>query len=96
MTKSVNKELTGLNRDTTDKFYTNENIVFLCIEKIKVHLNINKNDIIIEPSAGNGSFIKYIEKLSNNCIYFDILPENNLIKKENYLDLNIETFIKLI
>jgi hypothetical protein len=95
MTNLVNKkELTGLNRDTTDKFYTNENIVSLCIENIKVILNINKNDIIIEPSAGNGSFIKYIESLSNNCIYFDILPENKLIKKENYLELNIKSWLK--
>ncbi len=39
-----------------DKFYTKENIVKECLEKIKD--KFDNYDIILEPSAGNGSFLK--------------------------------------
>jgi hypothetical protein len=78
----------GLKRNTIDKFYTKPNIVQLCITHIKEHLNINKNDLIIEPSAGNGSFISGIKTLSNKYSFYDIKPENNdQIQKQDYLEL---------
>jgi len=78
----------GLKRNTIDKFYTKPNIVQLCINHIKEHLNINKNDLIIEPSAGNGSFISGIKTLSNKYSFYDIKPENNdEIHKQDYLEL---------
>lgn len=57
------EQKSGLKRNTIDKFYTKSNIVQLCVEHIKEHLNINKNDLIIEPSAGNGSFISGIKNI---------------------------------
>jgi len=78
----------GLKRNTIDKFYTKPNIVQFCINHIKEHLNINKNDLIIEPSAGNGSFISGIKTLSNKYSFYDIKPENNdEIHKQDYLEL---------
>lgn len=78
----------GLKRNTIDKFYTKPNIVQICINHIKEHLNINKNDLIIEPSAGNGSFISGIKTLSNKYSFYDIKPENNdEIHKQDYLEL---------
>jgi len=75
----------GLKRNTTDKYYTNDNVVELCLKDVKKHLNINKNDLIIEPSAGNGAFIPGIKKLSNNYKFYDLEPENNEIIKQDYL-----------
>ena len=40
---------------------------------------------IIEPSAGNGVFSKKI----NNCIAYDIEPEDNSIIQQNFLYLDI-------
>ena len=57
------KQDTGLKRDTTDKYYTKLDIVEDCKVQIKKHINIKENDLIIEPSAGNGSFIKIIKEL---------------------------------
>lgn len=74
--------LTGLNRITIDKFYTNKNIVNKCINLIKEFLKINKNDLIIEPSAGNGAFIEGIKSLSKNFKFYDIIPEHKEIKKK--------------
>lgn len=82
----------GLKRNTIDKFYTNPNIAKICIKLIKKFLNINENDLIIEPSAGNGSFIKFIKQLSNNYKFYDIEPDNKEIIKQDYLKLDFDKF----
>ena len=73
-----------------DKFYTNKDIVGVCYDAIKTHLVIDKNERIIEPSAGNGAFINIIKKLSNNYRFYDIKPENNEIIKTDFFDLTFE------
>jgi predicted RNA methylase len=78
----------GLKRDTIDKFYTNDETVKLCIQFVNQHLNIKKTDLIIEPSAGKGSFINGIKNLSNYYLFYDIEPEYNEIKKQNFLEFN--------
>ena len=73
-----------------DKFYTNKDIVGVCYDAIKKHLDIDKKELIIEPSAGNGAFINIIKKLSNNHRFYDIKPENEEIIKKDFLELRIE------
>lgn len=85
-----NKQKKGLKRNTIDKFYTKLEIVELCMAYIRNHIDIKENDLIIEPSAGNGSFIKEIKKLSNNNLFFDIEPENKEIIQKDYLKFNIK------
>tara|TARA_B100000795_G_C22806649_1_gene445388 strand:- start:10196 stop:10978 length:783 start_codon:yes stop_codon:yes gene_type:complete len=67
------------------KFYTIDKTALLCYKAIKKYANIKKKDFIIEPSAGNGSFIKYIKKISNNYKFYDIKPEHKDIVKKDYL-----------
>lgn len=78
----------GLKRNTIDKFYTKLNIVSECISYVKKHIKINENDIVIEPSAGDGAFINEIEKISKNNLFIDIEPNNDKIFKENYLQFD--------
>ena len=85
---------TGLKRDTIDKYYTNPEIVEDCKVQIKKYINIEGNDLIIEPSAGNGSFIKIIKELSKNYKFYDLLPENKEIVKQDFLLLDVEEIIK--
>ena len=73
-----------------DKFYTNKDIVGVCYDAIKKHLDIDKKELIIEPSAGNGAFINIIKMLSNNHRFYDIKPENEEIIKKDFLELRIE------
>lgn len=82
---------TGLNRKTIDKFYTKNIVVDKCIDSIKEHLKISKDDLIIEPSAGNGAFISKIKSLSNNYKFYDIEPENQDIIKMDFLELDLES-----
>jgi predicted RNA methylase len=83
------KQQTGLKRNIIDKYYTKPEIVELCIKLIKKNITISKKDLIIEPSAGNGSFINHIKKLSNKYIFYDLEPEHNEVIKQDFLELDI-------
>lgn len=79
---------TGLKRNLIDKFYTKENVVELCYNKIIENIDIKKDDIVIEPSAGNGSFIDKIKTLSDNSLFYDIRPEHGEVIEQDYLKLD--------
>jgi predicted RNA methylase len=79
------KQLLGLKRNTIDKYYTNNTSVELCLSLVKTHILINNDDLIIEPSAGNGSFITGIKSLTDNFVFYDLDPENAEIIKQDYL-----------
>lgn len=82
----------GLKRNTIDKYYTKINIVKNCIDNIKSNVIINKLDTIIEPSAGDGAFINEIKQLCDNYKFYDILPENTEIIKQDFLKVDINNF----
>jgi predicted RNA methylase len=87
------KQKKGLKRNTIDKYYTNNTVVNLCLSSIKKYIKIDDNDLIIEPSAGNGSFIVGIKTLSSNHVFYDLEPENNNeIIKQDYLTGNYDDF----
>jgi len=84
----------GLERNTIDKFYTKKHIVKYCIDLINKYIKINKKkDMIIEPSAGNGSFINLINKICDNRLFFDLKPEHKSIKKQNFLKFNYKNIL---
>lgn len=85
-TSSIQKK--GLSRNTIDKYYTKSNVVNQCLDKIKEYINIHENDLVIEPSAGNGAFIYGIKQLTSNYKFYDIIPENPEIETQDYLSLN--------
>ena len=79
------KQDVGLLRNTMDKYYTKPSVVKECIEHIQKYIQFNKEDLIIEPSAGNGSFINDIKRLTANYLFYDLEPENAEIIKQDYL-----------
>ena len=60
-----------------DKFYTQKEVAKECIELIP---NIDTYDVIIEPSAGSGSFSSQLK-----CIAYDIEPEGENIIQQDWL-----------
>jgi len=70
-----------------DKFYTTDENILICYDAIKKHIKINKTDLIIEPSAGDGAFIPTIKKLTNIYKFYDIYPEHPDIIKQDFLKL---------
>ena len=92
------KQTKGLSRNTIDKYYTKDNVVDWCLNFVKTYIQINSDDLIIEPSAGNGSFIKGIKSLSNNFRFYDLEPDNDEVVKQDYLLFDYdgkETFSKI-
>jgi len=83
----------GLKRNTIDKYYTKDTVVELCLNLVKTHLPLSENDLIIEPSAGNGSFIAGIQSLTNHSQFYDLEPENEAIVKQDYLLLDHTSLI---
>jgi len=79
------KQEKGLRRNTIDKYYTKQSVVKQCIKLIKKYIHISNNDLIIEPSAGNGSFINYIKKISSNYKFYDLEPEHDEVYKQDFL-----------
>ena len=89
-----NKQTKGLTRNTIDKYYTKPHIVEQCINLAIEHLKIINEDFIIEPSAGNGSFINEIKNITSNYIFYDLEPEHSEIIKQDYLLFDYPTNIQ--
>lgn len=65
-----------------DQFYTKKQIVENCIRDI----NFDEYDLVIEPSAGDGSFYNLIKH--KNKIGYDLDPKTDNIIKCDFLTLN--------
>ena len=88
-------QTTGLKRTTIDKYYTKPEIAEWCINHIKLYITIQPTDLVIEPSAGDGAFIKFIKQLTGTSIFYDLKPENAEIIEHDYLLLQYENLINL-
>lgn len=71
-------------KDIYDRFYTPDTTVDKCLSL----LDLNAYDLIIEPSAGNGSFSKKIP----NCLAFDIAPAAKGITCADWLAIDKTQF----
>jgi len=97
MSSSNQNIKTGLKRDTIDKFYTNPATAKMCLEHISQHIQIDFiEDLVIEPSAGNGSFIPEIMQRCQNTMFYDIKPEHVLIIKADYLLINSDALTNML
>ena len=90
-TKQTQAQTKGLKRDVIDKFYTKKETADYIINLFKEYVAPNKDDLIIEPSAGNGSFIDAIKSLTINYEFYDLEPEHAEIVKQDYLLYNTNT-----
>ena len=69
-----------------EQYYTDPKIAKQLIKIFNKVVNLNKFDLIIEPSAGTGSFIKNLPtKKSRKVMAFDIAPRTKGVKKQNFL-----------
>lgn len=78
------KNAKNVREEGLDKFYTIPTYSKKCIDKIFDLYDKTFFDLIIEPSAGNGSFFNQLE--CDNKIGIDIEPENSNIIKMNFFD----------
>ena len=67
-----------------DKYFTSDELAQYCVKKTKEV--IGRDVEFLEPSAGNGVFLKY---LSTGTKAYDIEPENDIIIKQDFLELDL-------
>ena len=84
----IETQTKGLKRNVIDKFYTKKEVAMYCINLFKEYVAPNNDDLIIEPSAGNGGFIDAIKSLKCNYEFYDLEPEHEEIAKQDYLLYN--------
>lgn len=70
-----------------DKYYTPPDLAKYCVEKTKEIIGEENITEYIEPSAGSGVFLNYLDK---PYLAYDIEPEDDRIVKQDYLSLNLE------
>ena len=70
-----------------DKFYTKYEVAKDCVNFLNKYVDIT-NECFVEPSAGNGVFLDFFDKI----VAFDLVPENERIKQQDFLTLDIEPF----
>ena len=86
--ETIETQTKGLKRNVIDKFYTKKEVAMYCINLFKEYVTPNNDDLIIEPSAGNGGFIDAIKSLKCNYEFYDLEPEHEEIAKQDYLLYN--------
>lgn len=87
---------TGKHRNIIDKFYTKPEVAKYCIQEFQKYITVEEDDFVIEPSAGNGSFLEnlYSINISKNIYGFDIEPEHEKITKQDFLTFDYTKFPK--
>lgn len=73
-----------------DKYYTDHNLAKYCVDKTIEVVGIDNITHVLEPSAGNGSFIHPIKDKFESYSFYDISPEHDEITKCDYLELDRE------
>jgi hypothetical protein len=80
--KNIN--VNDVRKQGLDKFYTIPTYSKKCIDKVFEKYSKLSFDLIIEPSAGNGSFYEQLN--CDNKIGIDIAPENKKILKMDFFN----------
>jgi hypothetical protein len=75
-----------------DKCYTKESVANYCMKLFKEYISVNPDDLVIEPSAGDGAFIKDIINLHCKYWFYDIEPLSEDIIEQDYLKINLSNF----
>jgi hypothetical protein len=69
-----------------DKYYTSPELAKYCVEKTKEIIGSENITEYIEPSAGSGVFLNYLDK---PYLAYDIEPEDDRIIKQDWLENNL-------
>ncbi len=70
-----------------DKYYTSPDLAKYVVNKTKEIIGEDNITEYIEPSAGSGVFLDYLDK---PYLAYDIEPEDSRVVKQNFLNLNLD------
>lgn len=81
---SIDNNMDSHNKMSLDQFYTTNECAKKYYDIFVSNVDIDDYDIILEPSAGTGSFYKLIP--SHKRIGIDVEPKYKGVKKQNFFD----------
>lgn len=70
-----------------DKYYTSSELAEYVVNKTKEIIGENNITEYLEPSAGSGIFLDYLDK---PYLAYDLYPEDDRIVKQDYLELELD------
>ena len=70
-----------------DKYYTSPDLAEYCVKKTKEVIGEDNITEYVEPSAGSGVFLNYLDK---PYIAYDIEPEDDRVVKADWLEVNLD------
>ncbi len=71
----------------SDEFYTKPETVLLCLNELKKLYFFENEDVIVEPSAGDGAFLSILCLLTDFVVGYDINPKNKYILMQDFLKI---------
>jgi len=77
---------TGLNRDTSDAFYTTRETALECIKLLKTVVKISDFNYVVEPGCGQGSFSDYFYERKDPLIALDMNPQKDYMIEADFFD----------
>lgn len=76
--------------DKLDKYYTPSELAEYVVSKTEEIIGEQNITEYIEPSAGAGVFLDYLEYLDKPYLAYDIEPEDSRVMEQDYLELELE------
>lgn len=73
-----------------DKYYTSPELARYCVDKTRETIGEDNITEYIEPGAGAGVFLDYLDYLDEPYIAYDIEPEDKRIIKQDWLTANLD------
>jgi hypothetical protein len=70
-----------------DEFYTPRNVSGECVEYTLGLIDLDKVDVFVEPSAGDGSFLDALDGF--DVVAYDINPKDDRIIMANWFDVTV-------
>lgn len=84
--KKYRKKVINISKIELDKYYTSSELAQYIANKTKEIIGEDNITEYLEPSAGSGVFLDYLDK---PYLAYDIEPEDNRVVKQDYLTLNL-------
>ena len=83
----MEKQETGLKRNALEKFFTKKEVAKKLSNIFKSKINFDNNSVLIEPSAGNGVWCQFFDRI----LAYDIEPENTKVIQQDFFKLNLDS-----
>ena len=85
MALSIEQDTGKFRKNTKDQYYTKQSVAKKCVDKIYSCLQQSDSYQWIEPSAGNGAFLKILPSTFDK-LGIDLEPKSSDIQQGNFLD----------